>query len=109
MKARRWILRSALLTLVLCAAVSTGASRSIQDVPKTPAQKPAVAAAPKEVHPAFLTPREKSGAYVFLAWTWLGIGFLLYFLRLKVREADRVHSIGLYKDQNGQKEPPVRL
>lgn len=106
MTTRRGILRPALLALLLLAGASAvvGAAQNVP--PKAAASKPAVEAPAKEVHPAFLTPREKSGAYVFLGWTWLSIGVLLYFLRLKVREADRVFLTGLYGTAKGGKEPP---
>lgn len=105
MKTRRSILRSALLVVLLAAGVVSGVAGAVQDVPKPPAAKPAVEAAPKEIHPAFLTPREKNGAYVFVGWIWLSIGVLLYVLRLKVKEADRVFLTGFYEDQEGGKEP----
>ena len=40
--------------------------------------KTAVEAAPQEVRPAFLSPREKNATPVFLGWTWLSIAVLLY-------------------------------
>jgi len=106
MKTRRSVLRPALLVFLLAAGVVSGVAGAVQDVPKPPAAKPAVeAAAPKEIHPTFLTPREKNGAYVFVGWIWRSIGVLLYVLRLKVKEADRVFLAGFYEDQEGGKEP----
>jgi hypothetical protein len=51
-------------------------------------------------------PKDSNRVYVFLAWTWLTIGVLLYFLRLKVREADRVYRTGLFRTTGAAKEPP---
>jgi hypothetical protein len=107
MKTRRWKVATVVLVLFVCAGVLAGAVRAAQNVPKAPAEKAAVEAAPQEIHPTFLTPRERSAIPVFLGWTWLSIGVLLYFLRLKVREADRVYLTGLYEDTNGHKEPPT--
>jgi hypothetical protein len=41
--------------------------------------------------------------FVLLAWVWLSITVLLGLLRLRVREADRVTSMGL--DRAAQKGP----
>lgn len=106
MKTWRRMVPTAFLVLAIGVGVLAVAGRAGQDAPKAPVEKPAVEAVSQEVHPAFLTPRDKSGAPVFLGWTWLSIGVLLYFLRLKVREADRVYLTGLYEDTKGLKEPP---
>ena len=107
MKTWRRMVPTAFLALALDAGVLAGAGRAAQDAPKAPAEKAAVEAAPQEVHPAFLSPREKNATPVFLGWTWLSIAVLLYILRLKVREADRVYLTGLYEDSKGHKEPPT--
>jgi hypothetical protein len=41
--------------------------------------------------------------YVLLAWVWFSIAVLLWLLRLKVRETDRVYSMGL--DRAAEKTP----
>jgi hypothetical protein len=105
MKTPRRPLAPVLLALALAAAVGPGAGRAAQDVANPPAAaKPAVAAPAAEVAPPAMTPREKTGVYVFLAWTWLTIGVLLYVLRLKVREADRVLRTGFFGPSGGGKE-----
>jgi hypothetical protein len=38
--------------------------------------------------------KERWGIGVFLIWMWLSIGFLIYFIRLQIREADRVTDLG---------------
>ncbi len=110
MSTRRRTLRAAFLIVFLSAAVLAGIAGAVQDVQKAPAAKPAATkpapeAAPKEIHPTFLSPREKSGTYVFICWTWLSIGVLLYVLRLKIKEADRVFLAGYYETGTGGKEP----
>ncbi len=37
--------------------------------------------------------KEATRIYVFVGWMWLAIFVLLYFLRLKIREADRLYAI----------------
>lgn len=58
-----------------------------------------------EVRPAPLAPRERVGLGVFLACLWLIIAFLIFFLRQRIREADRVFRTGLYQDAGGEKKP----
>jgi hypothetical protein len=37
--------------------------------------------------------KETTRIYVFVGWMWLAIFVLLYFLRLKIREVDRLYDI----------------
>ncbi len=37
--------------------------------------------------------KESTGIYVFLAWMWIAIFVLIYILRLKIREVDRLHKL----------------
>lgn len=108
MKTRRRILASALLALAFGAVLLPVTGLAFQEAPKPAAQAPAGEAKPVEVHPGFMSLREKNAAPAFLAWTWLTIGILLYFLRLKIREADRVFRTGLYGAPQGHQEPPTR-
>ena len=105
MTARARTVASALLLLAWGALALAGAGPARQDAAKPAAPKPAVEVKAAEVRPPSLGPREKSGVVVFLVWTWLAIGVLLYILALKVREADRVHRTGLYGPPDGGKEP----
>jgi hypothetical protein len=108
MKTHRRILGSALLALAFGAVLVPLAGLAFQAAPKSVAKAPAVEGKPEEVHSALVSPREKNAAPAFLAWTWLTIGVLLYFLRLKIREADRVFRTGLYGAPQGHKAPSTR-
>lgn len=44
----------------------------------------------QEVVPGPRTPKERMGVYVFMAWLWASIIVLIFILRAKVREADRL-------------------
>lgn len=103
---RRSLVGTGLLALTLCALVLSSAGLFSQEPPKPPAEKPAVEAAKGETHPPPMAPRDQNRVYVFLAWTWLTIGVLLYILRLKIREADRVYRTGLFRAMEAGKEPP---
>jgi len=107
MKPPRGVLGPGLLAFVLSALTLLCAAHSSQDARKAPAEKPSVETKAEEVSPAPLTPRERVGRYVFLACLWLSIAFLLYFLRLRVREADRVFRTGLYGKPDGHEGPRI--
>ncbi|MDH7513596.1 MAG: hypothetical protein QHH14_11680 [Clostridiales bacterium] len=40
--------------------------------------------------------KEKTATYVFLGWMWISIGVLVYVLRLKIKEVDRLHAIKFF-------------
>lgn len=48
------------------------------------------------IHPGPQNIKERWSIGVFLAWMWFSIAVLLYFIRLQIREADRVHELNLY-------------
>ena len=37
--------------------------------------------------------KESTGIYVFVSWMWLAIVVLIYFLKLKIKEVDRLFEI----------------
>ena len=37
--------------------------------------------------------KESTGIYVFVSWMWLAIVILIYFLKLKIKEVDRLLEI----------------
>jgi hypothetical protein len=41
--------------------------------------------------------KEGTAIYVFLGWLWVSIGVLIYILRLKIKEADRLYAIRFFK------------
>ena len=51
---------------------------------------------PEKIHPAPQNIKEKIGLLVFLGWLWLSIFVLIYFLRLKIQEADRLYELEFY-------------
>ncbi len=40
--------------------------------------------------------RQATAIYVFLGWIWLSIGILIFFIRLKIKEVDRLHELGFF-------------
>jgi hypothetical protein len=43
--------------------------------------------------------KEATRIYVFLAWMWLSIIVLIYFLRLKIKEVDRLYKLGYFPSE----------
>lgn len=91
---QRWVSILTALALVpfLVAGILEAGS---QDVPKAPAGQTAVKAPTEETVAAPRPPRERMAVNVLLAWTWFSIVVLLWLVRLRVREADRVFRLGL--------------
>lgn len=40
--------------------------------------------------------KENTSFYVFIGWMWLSIIVLIYFLRLKIKEADRLYKLKFF-------------
>jgi hypothetical protein len=40
--------------------------------------------------------KEETGIFVFVGWMWLSIFVLVFFLRLKIREADRLFHLKFF-------------
>jgi hypothetical protein len=107
-RVRRFALGSVLLAVLLGILAAGSAGFSAQTVPAAAPQAAAEPAKTAEVRPAPLAPKTQVGLYVFLVCLWLALAFLLYFLRLRVREADRVFRTGLYGKPDGH-EGPLKL
>jgi len=68
---------------------------------KVAATAPATPASPptgQEVVPKPPSPKEQMGVYVFMAWLWAAIIVLVFILRAKVREADRLFEARYLSD-----------
>jgi hypothetical protein len=98
-----------ILGLSLIAYVSEKtASPPVQAQPKKQAQSASPQAAPAghtqekktvenakgsdKIVPAFKNIKERTAAYVFLGWIWAAVGVLIYILRQKVKEVDRLYK-----------------
>jgi hypothetical protein len=54
---------------------------------------------PEKIVPSPANIKEAMRIYVFLAWMWLSIIVLIYFLRLKIKEVDRLHRLGYFSER----------
>ena len=62
--------------------------------------------APKKPHPGPKDIKEQVAIYVFLGWLWLSILVLIYVLRLKIRESDRLNNFAYF--DTDKKSPPAQ-
>ena len=53
----------------------------------------------KTIIPSAKDFKERTAIYVFVGWMWLSIIVLVFILRAKIKEADRLHSIKFFSDQ----------
>jgi hypothetical protein len=95
--------------LLLGALLASGQLEARVQEPAQASLKPAADAPPGPDKPAAARPaKERMAVNVILAWVWLSIAVLLGFLRLRVREADRVHRMGLQRAGEGPRGGPGR-
>jgi hypothetical protein len=62
-----------------------------QTAPTSKGQEPQAKAQPEKIVAAPLNIKESSRIYVFVGWMWAAIAGLIYFLRLKIKETDRLY------------------
>jgi hypothetical protein len=54
---------------------------------------------PEKIIPAPRNIKESTAIYVFLGWMWLSIAVLIYIIRLKIKEADRLYAIKFFSPE----------
>lgn len=54
----------------------------------------------KTIMPSPKDIKEKIAIYVFVGWLWLSIIVLIFILRAKIREVDRLHNIKFFSNQD---------
>jgi len=64
-----------------------------QASPQEKAKETEVKKAPEKIVPSPHNIKEKTAIYVFLAWMWVSILVLIYILRQKIREVDRLYTL----------------
>jgi hypothetical protein len=77
--------------------VLSSAQQVVEETPTDTAQ------AKKESEKIIASPqniKEKTGILVFVAWIWLSIFVLIFFLRLKIREADRLFRLKFFSGED---------
>jgi hypothetical protein len=85
-----------LFVFLACSFFLSASSLAQQAAPPAKAQEIQAQAQPEKIVAAFQNIKESSRTYVFLGWMWLSIAVLIYFLRLKIKEADRLYDIRFF-------------
>jgi hypothetical protein len=67
-----------------------------------PAQAQQEEDAEKAIHPGPQDIKEQTAIYVFLIWIWSIIIVLIYILRKKIMEADRLHKLAYFDSPKGK-------
>lgn len=58
---------------------------------------------PEKIHPGPRDIKEKSRIQVFIVWLWISIIVLGIFLRLKIKEVDRLFKLKFFNSPQGRK------
>jgi hypothetical protein len=85
-----------LLSLLPCTPLWTQQSEQSSEAQvETEETQEVIKPAPKDI-------KEAIGIYVFLGWMWLSIFVLIYVLRQKIKEVDRIDRLKFFSsDKNG--------
>jgi hypothetical protein len=66
-------------------------SQDQQVVPPAKSQEVQAKVEPEKIVPGPQNIKERTAIYVFLGWMWVSIAVLVYVLRLKIKETDRLY------------------
>jgi len=67
--------------------------------PQEQTKTPQLEKSPEKIVPSPQNIKQATAIYVFVAWMWLAIIILIYFLRLKIKEVDRLHRLGYFSGE----------
>ncbi len=85
-----------LLLLVFFLAFFSGYDLAQQDTPDEQSQAAQVEKEKEKIVPSPKNIKESTGLYVFVGWVWLAVFVLVFFLRLKIKEVDRLYRLGYF-------------
>ena len=81
---------------LFCSQSSESVSPASQIAQQQGEGKVQAEAQPEKIVPGPKNIKESAAVYVFLGWLWVSIGILIYVLRLKIKEADRLHAVKFF-------------
>ena len=84
------------LFLLLLSWVGVSYCSVEQDVTQAQTSTPQEKEEPEKIIGAPQDAKQKTGILVFVAWMWISILVLIFFLRLKIKEADRLYRLRFY-------------
>lgn len=92
-KCLSWILLAAILTMT-----GNGLSLAQQVPPEDPVQEARLTEEEEEILPGPTNIKEGTAILVFVGWMWLSIIVLIFILRAKIKEVDRLHHIKFFNE-----------
>ena len=100
MRGRTGFLYLLLFVVLFFSSGWTGLGENPQDPVSDKARIEKTEAAEDTIVPGPENIKQKIALYVFVTWLWINIGVCLFFLRLKIKEADRLHSLDYFSEDN---------
>ncbi len=94
-----------LLLLVFFLAFFSVYDLAQQDTPEEQSQAAQAEKDQKKVVPTPKDIKESTGIYVFVGWMWLAVFVLVFFLRLKIKEVDRLYRLGYFSNKIVSRRP----
>jgi len=88
-----------LLLLIFFMAFFSGYDLAQQDTPEEQSQAAQAEKEKEKIVPSPKNIKESTGLYVFVGWIWLAVFVLVFFLRLKIKEVDRLYRLGYFSQK----------
>ncbi len=92
--------------VIFLAGAGLGLGMAQQIPPEKPVQKEQVVEVQGKIIPSPKNIKERTGIYVFLGWMWLSIIVLVYILKLKIDEVDRLLHIKFFRGTEKLRKGP---
>lgn len=93
---RPFFLFIAFFFVILLAWVGTPICLGQQDAEQAVTSDPQEKQEPEKIIGAPQDIKQKTGIWVFVVWMWISIIVLFYFLRLKIKEVDRLYGLRFF-------------
>ena len=84
---------AAVLFLLLLAWIGTPYCPAQQDAEQAVMSDPQEKEMPEKIVGAPQNIKQKTGIWVFVVWIWISVFVIIYFLRLKIKEVDRLYQL----------------
>jgi hypothetical protein len=69
-----------------------GEEQAVTEAPQEEQKPDKIVGAPQDA-------KQKTGIWVFVVWMWISVVVIIYFLRLKIKEVDRLYRLGFFSAQ----------
>jgi len=92
-KARSSFFPVVFLFLLLLSLVGVTYCPAQQDAAKAVTKAPQEEQEPEKIVGAPQDVKQKTGIWVFVIWMWISVFVIIFFLRLKIKEVDRLYNL----------------